>query len=322
MLLGKRHRETPEDPGEYEAPANLVASSWTRGQWLRATAAKIALWGMIACAPAALVMAGLAQVSAAHPSEVAQVSDLEQPGKHIASAIAMDAVVTWLSADRSSQAAVKAAGLPAAQLPDTGLDVSDPLVVDAVWAQDTWLITVSVTVTSIQTEEDDTKPSSTTQRRYFQVPTQVGEGGEVTLLALPAEVASPDITSGQTKTYAKSIPASDPIFLAVTEFGNALLAGSGDIARYTAPGSDIRAVSPAPYTSVAIEAVSAEAVPATHDGAEVDLSVRLIAVNESTGVQTGLDYFLALKLRSGRWEIVAIQPAPRTSPTTTPQPTP
>lgn len=324
VLLGKRRRNVVDDLAAGDGD-KLVATSWTQGQWIRATAAKVALWAMVASAPAALVLAGMAQSRAHQPIEVAAASTPEPEGKQAAAAVALNAVVTWLGADRSAQKIVKAAGLPAVQLPEKGLDVSDPSVVDARWIDHIWLITIGVTVNSSHPGEGGAEGTKVVQRRYFQIPAQVGPDDEITLLSLPAEVAAPDANPGEANGYATAITESEPIALAVSEFANALLAGTGDITRYTAPESTIQAVSPAPYSVVKLVSLTADEAPSSAEGAEANVSARLRATTESTSTDTTFDYFLALKLRSGRWEVAAIQAAPAndTTPSApTPEPVP
>lgn len=101
-----------------------------------------------------------------------------------------------------------------------------------------------------------------------------------------------------------------------------MLAGSGDIGRYTSPGAKIAAVLPAPYESVRVEqAMIDDDIPAAHDGATTSVFVRVQATQADSTLR--LEYLLTLTSRAQRWEITAIDGAPTSKlpSSTSPAPT-
>ncbi len=116
--------------------------------------------------------------------------------------------------------------------------------------------------------------------------------------------------------YKYRIVAGHPSNTAVQQFLAALTAGTGEISRYIAPGTSLRAISPAPYKSVkVVDLVSdrdfsgeaADKAPA--DG----IKIRVLATAElsvtSTDSVTG-QYPLTLTSRGGRWEVSAVDSSP------------
>ncbi len=296
-----------------EEPKKVKATSWTQSQALITTMIKILVWALVACGPIGTAVAVLALNAANTPQQVAPIIEEEPPGKLASMSAGEHIVTTWLGASRASVAEIEALGLPTEQLPSKGLNVSSPQAVDAVWDGVGWTVTVAVTVTTMHLSEDEGAPTkSSSQRRYFQVPLVV-DAGDVTVLALPAEVAGPRV-SARGNDYRVQVPSTDPLAATVQEFVAALLAGSSDITRFTAPGSGISAVAPAPYVEVIAETITARdaVTEAVGDGVGADVVVRVRA-DDSTGTETRLEYLLALVARDGRWEVTSIQGAPRTS---------
>lgn len=322
-LLNKRKNTAAATP-EPSLPAKITAANWTRGQQLAATGARVLLWALVACAPLALGIGALALNASARPATVtAEPVPTEPPGRSQAAGIAEHAVTTWLSASRGSEPQLE--GLtPNVDLPAKGLQVSDPGVVETVWDNSSWVVTVAVTVTTTLPAPDDaTTPETTTQRRYFQLPVAVDPDGEVSVLSLPAEVAGPQLMPAARPAYRAQLPATHPIAAAAGEFLTALLAGGGDITRYVAPDAQIRAVSPAPYASVVVESATAADAPPENpaEGEAVELLVRARA-QDAADATTRFDYVLSLALRSGRWEVTQINGAPTRSRGEVPAPVP
>lgn len=168
--------------------------------------------------------------------------------------------------------------------------------------------------------------------RYFQVPVaSAAAGGGATgyvALAMPAEVAAPERIKAPQLAYGPMRPAlpSDPRTEAVTEFLTAYLTGTGELDRYLVPGTQLTAITPAPYTGIAVDQLAIEgeksskpvtAVPG--DGTKLRLMVTLRATGHDD-IRVPLTYALTLKARAGRWEIAALDaaPAPAPAPPTTP----
>lgn len=145
---------------------------------------------------------------------------------------------------------------------------------------------------------------------------------------LPAQVAGLAPAGRQDLAYGRALPVTgQPIPDTLNPFFTALLAGGPEIERYLAPGTTIAAVTPAPYTAVRLERLSAlkdaevgtgQTLPA--DGTRVRL---LATVAAKVGDQPGewrLTYPLTLAVRGGRWEITAIDTTPAPPPTSSTRP--
>ncbi len=308
-LLNKRHPPVTRDV-EAE-PVKISAANWTRGQQLTTTAVRTVLWGLVACAPLGLVAGAVAYMAPARTlPPVVSAGLTEATGRIEATGIAEHVVVAWLSATRDTEA--QAEGIaPKADLPLKALDVSNASAVSSEFDGSAWVVTVGVTV--IPSVDDGTKPQPLTQRRYFQIPIAVDESGHATVLTLPAEVAGPSVAAVPAPGYRATLPASHPAAVASGEFLTALLTGGGDITRYTSPGSQIRAVNPAPYSQVVIEQVTTDTVPAEEpiDGDTTTVVVRARAT-DPTEATTRFDYVLQLTVRASRWEITHIKGTPPT----------
>jgi hypothetical protein len=145
--------------------------------------------------------------------------------------------------------------------------------------------------------------------RYYAVPVAADPAGaSFTVTGAPGVVADPARTEVPKSSYGVTVPEGD-LFSAVGEFLAAYLTGAGEVDRYLAPGVRMSAVSPAPYTTVSVQQVSAveEAaagqVPA--DGTKVRVLVQVEA--RDSGGRWPLGYELTLKARSGRWEVAALE---------------
>lgn len=195
-----------------------------------------------------------------------------------------------------------------------------------------WSVTVAAQVTSTAAASaaasDDEAGQSESQGeagsgsvpvlRYFQVAVKaLGSSGYVAA-ALPSEVAAPAASGDQPELgYGAPVPADthDAAVGAVGEFLAAYLTGSGELDRYLSPGTDLSPVSPAPYTKVTLTQLAEAGGDFTADapaaeGARRELLVD-VAVTGSGGQVRPLTYALALKARAGRWEIAALDAAPR-----------
>lgn len=179
----------------------------------------------------------------------------------------------------------------------------------------------------------DAKAAAAEAVRYFQVPvaTAPAAGGATgyVALAMPAEVGAPERIDAPELVYGPMRPAlpSDPRTQAVTEFLTAYLTRAGELDRYLAPGTQLTAITPAPYTGIAVDQLAIEgeksseppaAVPG--DGTKLRLLVALRATGHDT-VRVPLTYALTLTARAGRWEIAALDGAPAPAPVRAAAPT-
>ncbi|MBV7674148.1 conjugal transfer protein [Streptomyces halstedii] len=169
--------------------------------------------------------------------------------------------------------------------------------------------------------------------RYFQVPvatttatvtlanpatTPAPAAAGYTALAMPAEVGAPAQIKAPALVYGPMRPAlpSDPRTQAVTEFLSAYLTGAGELDRYLAPGTKLTAITPAPYTGIAVDTLAIEGEKGSEPVTAVPgdgTRLRLLAAVRATGhddVRLPLTYALTLMARAGRWEIASLDGAP------------
>jgi hypothetical protein len=141
-----------------------------------------------------------------------------------------------------------------------------------------------------------------------------------TAIALPAEISAPSSLQPGALVYgASTLSSSDPAQSTVSGFLAAYLTGTGQLGPYTTPGVVMNLVSPAPYSSVSIAGISDDnpggSSGSTTVPADGTLRRVLVQVNASSSAGTfSLDYALTLRARAGRWEVYALDPAPRLAP--------
>ena len=121
------------------------------------------------------------------------------------------------------------------------------------------------------------------------------------LVAAPSTGSPPELSVGRLD----GLDGAPGLEETVTRFLAAYLAGEGELARYTAPGSHLTPIHPPQF--VAVEVVEAGSVP-TADGAR-QVVVRVRATDEESRSQV-LEYALVVAERDGRWEVVELLPAP------------
>lgn len=324
-------KNAPVD-GEPAGETPVFGNSWTMGDRLAAQAATVLLWAGILCGPVA-VAGWMWQLSnpAPVPTVSTSVDAVTAVAQQRAEEFGVRAVTAWLTASRGQEDLVRAL-LPQASsvnLPEQGLKVADAMVASSrSVSAGVWSVTVAATIT------DNTMVS----RRFFEIPVKV-DGQTVAAVALPGEVPSSLLAGVSPELdYEALLAANSPLYTTSTEFLSAFLAGQGDVARIISPGSAIRAVTPAPYTSVKVTGIAAHAdVPASPaDGDQLDVLVSVTASKDG-GTAVALQYPLTLTVRASRWEVSAIrdvpllsrkQPASAATPaqppaaTATPSPTP
>jgi len=181
------------------------------------------------------------------------------------------------------------------------------------------LVTVRVTgdvKTTMASAVKGEEPKSMWVQRWWQVVLRTDtSSGALSVVGLPAPIAAPgNLAADTTFEYPKQV--GDPAArAAVQEFLTAYLAGSGEVSRYTAPGSSITAVTPAPYSKVLVQNLNAtdemSAKTAVKDGTEVQVLVTA-QLDQGTSSQTST-YFLTMASRAGRWEVKSIDTTPKIS---------
>ena len=181
------------------------------------------------------------------------------------------------------------------------------------------LVTVRVTgdvKTTMASAVKGEEPKSMWVQRWWQVVLRTDTStGTLSVVGLPAPIAAPGAVKADT-TFEYPKQVGDPAArAAVQEFLTAYLAGSGEVSRYTAPGSTITAVTPAPYSKVLVQSLNAtdemSAKTAVKDGTEVQVLVTA-QLNQGASSQTST-YFLTMASRAGRWEVKSIDTTPKIS---------
>jgi hypothetical protein len=148
--------------------------------------------------------------------------------------------------------------------------------------------------------------------RFFQVAVAQGPPPARALVApsLPAEVPAPVAVSSvrlDIDTLERPRP-DDAMAVAVQRFAAAFLTGQGELVRYVAPGSALRAVRPAPFTAIEVTRLSSR----DREGAPTPAMQVLAEVRgtDAGGRSQVLHYSLELSQREGRWEVSEMLPGP------------
>lgn len=306
-------------------------ATWARTQDRKTQVVRFGLFGAIGAGVLALVLV-LSGFTASPPTVVKPKStaSVNTAAQAQAEDLAQQFVVTWLQAKRGAEKTlapyVRAEGI---RLPSEALFVASDARVASVEIQPAPTSPVATSGTGAPVSNTSSvysvvvsasvrqasEPSEAAQRRFYSVPVVVNDGSARAASIpspVPAPATGPDVNLG----YKYRIVAGHPSNTAVQQFLAALTAGTGEISRYIAPGTSLRAISPAPYKSVkVVDLVSdrdfsgeaADKVPA--DG----IKIRVLATAElsvtSTDSVTG-QYPLTLTSRGGRWEVSAVDSSP------------
>ncbi|MGW4516413.1 conjugal transfer protein [Streptomyces sp. NPDC004393] len=290
-----------------EAAAPMAAGARLEAMRRRVRLSRVAIWTVIAAGPIALAVAvastptTVAAAPAAKPTAVRTATSAADPGGY-----AQVFVGAWLRSsandETSAQARLAQSMAPDVELPDPAADAqSAPGSVTAVRsaqrADGAWSVTVAAQYAGGSV-------------RYYAVPVASDStGSSFTVTGAPGVVAGPARAEVPKSSYAVTVPEGN-LSSAIGQFLAAYLTGAGEVDRYLAPGVQLPAVSPAPYTAVSVQEVSAveeaaavEQVPA--DGTKVRV-LASVEARDATG-RWPLAYELTLKARSGRWEVAALQ---------------
>jgi hypothetical protein len=166
-----------------------------------------------------------------------------------------------------------------------------------------WSITVGAEVLE-PTAEGGYRPGGT---RFYQVGV-VEVDGALVATALPGQVPAPATAEApelDVETFRRAV-ADEPTTVAMQRFFVALLAGDGELERYMAPGTGLRAVDPAPYAEVEVTRVAQRALSEAQDSYRAAVEVAVTDAAERTQV---FHYALEVAMRDGRWEVTELLPA-------------
>ncbi|MEU6578190.1 conjugal transfer protein [Streptomyces sp. NPDC046805] len=292
---------------ESEAAGSMAAGARLEKMRRRVRLSRLALFTAIAAGPVALgvaVMSGPTTVAAApgaKPTAVRTAAAAADPAGY-----AQLFIGAWLrsSADdsTSAQARLVQSMAPGVDLPETASDAqSAPKSVTAVRSAQrdggAWSVTVAAQYAD-------------GRLRYYTVPVAAArDGASFSVTGAPGVVAGPARAEVARSPYRVTVPDGD-LSSAVGEFLASYLAGAGEVDRYLSPGVTLAPVSPAPYTAVAVQQVSAVEDAAAAERVPADgTKVRVLASVEArdTAGRWPLAYELTLKARSGRWEVAALE---------------
>ncbi|HBF83819.1 MAG TPA: hypothetical protein DD420_29000 [Streptomyces sp.] len=358
--------EAHEDWAIDEGPQDVAG--WSTGAQANTTAMiRWAAWGLLILGPLLGAAAILSVPAQAGPAPTASAATAPSAaGAQGAAGYAELFVAAYIEAGEGDQAKLAAyypgaSGLRLEGAP--GRVRGEQLAVVRLRQTDRgiWSVTVAARVTAKAPASPTSKePAETEGRahgqgnvaaaastvRYFQVPiatttatattakptTAPAPAAGYTALAMPAEVGAPAQIEAPALVYGPMRPAlpADPRTQAVTEFLSAYLTGAGELDRYLAPGTKLTAITPAPYTGIAVDSLAIEGEKGSEPPTAVPgdgTRLRLLAAARATGhddIRLPLTYALTLTARAGRWEIVGLDGAPASAAppaVSTPSPT-
>jgi len=146
--------------------------------------------------------------------------------------------------------------------------------------------------------------------RFYSVGVTETEAGWV-VTGLPTLIPAPRlaITPALLVDRFEGLDAAPGLEEMVARFFAAFLVGAGELARYTAPSSQIVAVQPVPFTRVEVLRAGLVHTPDGHQ----QVAVVVGATDTDDRVQV-LEYALIAGQRDGRWEVSELLPAPSLAP--------
>jgi hypothetical protein len=284
-----------------------IAHAWTAGDRFKSAAATGIIW--VFCGAGVLALGANVLGNDAAP-EVAAIEVQDAGQSQRVSAFASNFVDLYLSGSRDQEdqiAALLAQGVDTTiSLPSEPVEIGEVTPGEAVQVDaGTWVVTVTV-------ERPATAEQPATQQ-YWQLPVITDETGSIAAAGLPSMVATPG--RGDLAVAPGDRVSDSAVEGTLAAFAQAYLAGQGEIAPLTAPGTAITAITPAPYAEASVPSIrTSQEIPA--DPAEGDVLRTQITVSATTadGSVTQLGYTVDLRWRD-RWEVSAINP---TSSTPTP----
>lgn len=307
-------REKRVKPAKEKKVVEAKGSSWTHGRQMSGRLLSGALFLAIACGPVALFAAAARPAAIASAPTQTQVAGLTSE-QQAAGGYALGFVGSWLGATKDAPgdlgSYVDLASLR--QLSAQPWQYRDVSVVSITPVKDTTFtnVVVAANVKELTVSDSSDSSSTTWPRRYFQVAVSTGED-TLRVVGLPAQVSAPVQGKTTALVYSQTIASSDPAAETVSAFLGAYLAGSGDLSRFSSPGTEFTAVTPAPYANVNVVELRSDIVPSKTpaDGGTVKVlaTVSLLSPLEQQLTST---YTLTLTARASRWEVSAIDLAPQ-----------
>ena len=293
------HRETPPVTAGHDGPALRTPSRTTGGRWWTQRVIAIALWSLL------VVGFVMAAVVFARPTSSFQPSSVSPPPsvRWDAAGFAELYVAAFVAAGEGTEGTLTPfLGVAPSSLTGVvpGVWFASRTTTTAVARLDDRRWAVMVAADLLRRDgEADTAPYVAVGVRYFRVELVEADGGLVAS-SLPAMVASPSPSEPVDDQWPPaSPPAVDgPLDDTVARFLAALLTGNGELARYAAPGSQLRAA-PATFETVTVDRLAIRG-----DGDRRRVRAWLTGASGPAAMQ--LVYDLSLTRRDGRWEVSAV----------------
>lgn len=303
-------------------------SDWTRGRELSGKVLSGVLFGAIAVGVAGF---GLHFVK---PEQVMAAPTEQGPGgltvaQQSAGAYAVGFVGSWLSAtkDKPGDLGTYIDIGSLRKMTQTPFEYRDVSLVSVTPVAGGPFVSAVVAANVKEIAQDQQGNVDAWPRRYFQVAVAV-DGVALRVVGLPAPIAPPVEGRTTALVYGTLVASGKPLAQTVSAFLSAYLAGSGELDRFTTPGSAIAPITPAPYAQLAVVDLRTPEDPA--DAPADGATVRALAtVTLTTPLEqiTTATYALTLTGRGQRWEVTDIDLAPQANPkqgkeTPAPKPTP
>ncbi len=328
-MAREKRQKTPKVAKQKQAP-EAKGSTWTHGRQLGGMVVSGVLFTAIACGPIALLVTSMQPAPVAASSTQAQTAGLNVR-EQTAGDYALGFVGSWLGATKKEPGDlgtyVDLGSLR--QMSEQRWEYRDLGVVSITPIAGTSFVNVVVAANVKELSVSDAAEESTTAwpRRYYQVAIAVGSDA-LRAVGLPAQIAAPQQGSATALVYNQLVSGSDPAAETVSAFLGAYLAGSGELSRYTSPGTDIAPITPAPYVDAKVDELRADVMPkGSPDDGDTVRVLATVALLSPLEQQLTSTYSLTLTARASRWEVSAIDLAPQAAPgkesnTPTPTPTP
>jgi hypothetical protein len=291
-------------------------------------AARVALWGAVAFGCIGGIVAMVRPAGGGEEPVVAETDDslVPAPVAGTAERIAHE----WLLATEADQERLEELFVEVPTIGNPGGQVLEVREVTTVagrrLADGYWAVTVAADVVDAEPEEGsvgstedqmedaaggaadegEEPPREATWYLDIGIVGQI-DGGLVALSApsvMPGPPAAlPDWRVGDTSFGEAS--EGDPIVATVQGFLTAMLTGEGDPSRYAAPGTEMRAATPAPFVEVAVQDISTDE---TDDGRTWVLA-QVLGTTRG-GVSQLYTYDLIVTQRVDRWEVDTLSGVP------------
>lgn len=285
-----------------DRPSSFGESVWAplSGWWVPKAIA-VVLWVTIACAVVFAGMAWARPVASSAPAPVV----LGEDGRWDVAGFAELFVARYVDAGDGDEASLALfmgnSAPPTLSGAESGAWFASSTITTAMTStgRDRWRVTVAASLLRRDTESTSYVSMGV---RFFEVEVVATDPG-LSATGLPWIVAAPLVGEPVDGGWGSAdVPtAGDALADTVERFVTALLTGNGELGRYAAPGSDLRAV-PATFDLVALERL------ATRRDSDGNRWVRASVKATSAASVLWLTYELMVEERDGRWEITAMGP--------------